>query len=107
MLIYQGRRAWTWCSSENSPGENLKIILQFYFEIKFPLIRATTSRRPVHLRRRKQSENYLLFKKKELAGGDKISWTRIKITMQMMKMVIIRIATMMMFMMGIRNMNRM
>ena len=61
----------------------------------------------MHLRRRKQSENYLLFKKKELAGGDKISWTKIEIKMQMMKMVIIRIATMMMFMMGIRNMNRM
>ena len=49
----------------------------------------------------------IIIQEKELAGGDKISWTRIKITMQMMKMVIIRIATMMMFMMGIRNMNGM
>ena len=51
----------------------------------------------------------IIIQEKELAGGDKISWTRIKITMQMMKMVIkiIRIVMMMMFMMGIRNMNGM
>ena len=57
----------------------------------------------------KEEAKWELFtiQEKELAGGDKISWTRIKITMQMMKMVIIRIATMMMFMMGIRNPNGM
>ena len=51
----------------------------------------------------------IIIQEKELAGGDKISWTKIEITMQMMEMLtkIIRITTIMMFMMGIRNMNGM